>query len=184
MGYYNNFQGFLDDHGTFTLINEPGTIGIQPAAINDAGQIVGTYYSIPGAQNISPAPQAFLYDHGTFTTIDVPGGRGTQATSINNAGQIVGYTVIDNRYQGFVDDHGRFTVIDLPGSDLTQLFGINDAGQIVGISSDNIRRVNSFLANPVAVPEPASLPVFLAGLAGLGILRWRRTCTEPQRCYS
>ena len=179
VGYFNTVQGFLDDHGTFTLINVPGTSGIQPAAINDAGQIVGTYYPTTGPQNISPLPQAFLYDHGTFTTIDVPGGRGTQATGINNAGQIVGYSVIDNRYQGFVDDHGSFTVIDAPGSGLTKLFGINNAGQIVGISGIDIRRVNSFVADPVAVPEPASLPVFLAGLAGLGILRWRPTCTEP-----
>jgi probable HAF family extracellular repeat protein len=173
VGYFNNFQAFLDDHGTFTLINVPGTIGLQPTAINDAGQIVGTYFSSAGPQNISPSPQGFLYEHGTFTTIDVPGGTGTHATGINNAGQIVGYSAISGRFQGFVDDHGSFTIIDLRGAALTELFGINDAGQIVGISTDSSRRLSSFVANPVAVPEPPSLPLLLAGLAGIVILRWR-----------
>jgi uncharacterized membrane protein len=175
VGYFNNTQAFLDDRGTFTLINVPGTIGIQPAAINDAGQIVGTYYASTGPQNMSPSPQAFLYDHGTFTAIDLPGGRGTQATGINNVGQIVGYSVIDNRYQGFVDDHGSFTIIDRPGTALTQLFGINDAGQIVGISRDSSGRVNSFVADPVPVPEPASFTLVPLALGALGVLRCRRS---------
>ena len=39
-----------------------------PLGINDAGQIVGTFYDGTGAHG-------FLLSEGTFTTIDVPGSR-------------------------------------------------------------------------------------------------------------
>ena len=52
--------------------------------INDAGQIVGSYYDT--SHNI----HGFLKSGGSFTRIDVPGATYTYSSGINNAGHIVG----------------------------------------------------------------------------------------------
>jgi len=48
--------GFLDNNGTITPIDVPGSFGTTPNGINDAGQIVGTYTDSNGVQ------YSFLYD--------------------------------------------------------------------------------------------------------------------------
>ena len=67
---------------TFTQIDVPGAVTTGAAGINDAGEIVGSFFS--------DNEHGFLYGGGNFTQIDVPGERNTRASDINGAGQIVG----------------------------------------------------------------------------------------------
>ena len=102
--------------------------------INDAGQIVGSYY-------FDGASHGYLYSGGTFSTVDVPtvGGNygGTAATDINNVGQIVGTYADGYGRHGFLYSGGSYTTLDDPQGlgpyiTYTVASGINDAGQIVG----------------------------------------------------
>jgi probable HAF family extracellular repeat protein len=125
------YTGYIDDHGTVTYLNAPGTLtssGYTAAnGINNAGQVVGDYETTYGSNN-----QGFLYQNGVFTTIDDPdaGPKGTSAQGINDNGVIVGFfTDANNQQHGFIDNNGVFTTIDNPlGVNGTSLNGINDAG--------------------------------------------------------
>jgi uncharacterized membrane protein len=68
----------------FVLPSGDGSNGGLSVAINDAGQIVGSYDDAAGNQH------GFVDTNGSFTTIDFPGGVMTTLTGINNAGDIVG----------------------------------------------------------------------------------------------
>jgi uncharacterized membrane protein len=119
-------QGF-----TFTTIDVPDAFQTEALGINDAGQVVGTYYCGIGSPTCTGV-YGFVFADGVFTSIDLPGGlRG-----INAAGQIVGAIgTASGGSRGFVYDAGSLTFIDAPGASSTTLFGINAAGQIIGRSS-------------------------------------------------
>lgn len=123
-------HGFLLDNGAVTTIDDPDGQTTIPRAINDAGQIVGTYQISPGEL----FEHAFLLNHGSYATIDPPAhGQIVFATGVNNSGQIVGsFTGSNDVYHGFEYAGGQFRRIDVSGLASTETFGINNAGEIVG----------------------------------------------------
>ncbi|MGP0105015.1 cadherin-like domain-containing protein [Rhodoblastus sp.] len=147
-------DGFLDDGGTFTTIDDPAaTSGTQALGINNAGQIVGVSQVSGNGQIVV---RGFLYSDGAYTPISDPytGGPVSYAQGINDGGQIVGYY-----FDGFGGEHGFlynagvYTTIDDPlASDPagaqyaeTRALGINDAGQIVGFYTDSAENFHGFL---------------------------------------
>lgn len=87
----NSSGGFLYLNGVFTPINVPGSTGTVPTGINNAGQIVGSYWDVQGKMH------GFLDTDGVFTTIDTPYASevsaplgNTQLFGINDTGDIVG----------------------------------------------------------------------------------------------
>ena len=125
---------FMDSHAVIWTGGVPTELGLgEAAAINDAGQVVGT-------QSVSDAVGnteyfAVLWDHGTV----VPLGSGV-ALGINNAGQVVGYRVVgpDSQWAPVIWQDGVETVLPVrAGSVSTFATDINDAGQIVGTERDS-----------------------------------------------
>src|SRR4030042_4715767 len=55
-----NFQGFLKDGNIWTTLNYPGAIFTQAYGINDAGQIVGVYETLPPTPFPAPEPATML----------------------------------------------------------------------------------------------------------------------------
>ncbi|WJR77825.1 Ig-like domain-containing protein [Bradyrhizobium sp. NP1] len=105
-GNANGYQGYLDDHGTFTTISDPlGVNGTHAQGINDFGQIVGFYTDANGVQH------GFLDSGGTFITLDDPlGVNGTVVNGINNLGEVVGYYLDgNNASHGFEASLNGFT---------------------------------------------------------------------------
>jgi probable HAF family extracellular repeat protein len=94
----------------------------EPAALNNAGQMVGTVYLA------NQSPQAVLYSHGAFHLLGSLPGLESEALAINNHGQIVGRS----------GDHavlfGRNGSVDL-GELSTYAIAINDRGDILGNAS-------------------------------------------------
>ena len=128
--------GFLFSGGTYTTINVPSPDRLAatiPNGINNASQVVGTYFSGSGAG--IPA-LGFLYSGGQYSTFQAPGASssgGSQAYGINNAGQIVGnYKDNQGAIHGFLLAAGIYTRIDVPGATFTSAMGINGLAQIVG----------------------------------------------------
>jgi probable HAF family extracellular repeat protein len=119
-------HGFLDSGGAFTQIDAFGSYYTDAHGINDAGEIVGRFYTGNAVEH------GFLDVGGTYTQIDAPGASATDARGVNDGGQIVGAFFDGLIEHGFVDNGGTFTQIDAPGANNTSLSGINDAGQMVG----------------------------------------------------
>src|SRR5262249_41558435 len=120
--------------------------GTQAHGINNAGQIVGQYFT-------NNATHGFLYSGGTYTTLDDPSAtlNITQAFGINDMGQIAGlYVVTGGVAHGFLYSGGTYTSVDDPLADPrlgTEADGINNAGEIVGWYEDATAR-HGFLYNP------------------------------------
>jgi VCBS repeat-containing protein/probable HAF family extracellular repeat protein len=133
-----SFRGFINDGGTITTLQVPGSIATTANGINDAGQVVGSYDG-----------HGFLLQSGNYTTIDVPFATNTVAADINDSGQIVGwYADAGGDTHGFVYDGGAFATIDNPlGVNGTFVRGINDNGDIAGWYTDVLGVNHGFTAS-------------------------------------
>ncbi|MGO9123746.1 MAG: hypothetical protein ACLP6G_02540, partial [Terriglobales bacterium] len=122
-------HGFELSSGKVTTIDVPfaGAIGTYPEAINNSGQIVGSWSD-------GGVLQGFTLIGGTYTSFNYPGATVTFGQDINNAGEIVGIYISpdSNGDQGYLLSGGTYTSIEVPGAVNTEAIALNDAGVIVG----------------------------------------------------
>ena len=104
--------------GTFITFDVPGAVtSTNPASINVAGDITGTYTDANGLIH------GFLRArNGAFTTFDVPGGTSTFPDSINPAQAVAGsFFYLDDpnsASHGFLRiGNGTLTLFDVPGGE-------------------------------------------------------------------
>jgi probable HAF family extracellular repeat protein len=130
-------QGFLYDNGTITMLDPPGATSSFAAAINDRGEVVGTY-------DDSSGDHGFIYDNGTFTTLDAP----YDPVQINDRGEVAGnYFDSSDTEHGFVYDDGTYTTLNVPGATSTSVSAINDRGEVTGFYVDS-SGTHGFVATP------------------------------------
>ncbi|HTU47995.1 MAG TPA: hypothetical protein VMF91_23250 [Bryobacteraceae bacterium] len=142
-------------------------------AINDYGEIVGS------AQNAQGFANAFVWTGGSPVDIGTLGGTQSYAYGVNDAGTVVGYSLMsDNSSHAFVYSNGiMFDVNNLlpigSGWSIEEAFAINASGDILasGTFGNESYAVELLPASVVtdsddalATPEPASLPLAIAGL--------------------
>jgi uncharacterized membrane protein len=120
-------------NGTLTSFDFPGAAdygGTEAYAINDLGQIVGSYADISGAGG-------FLSSNGTMTSLNLAFSLVTP-TGINDKGVIVGQFGAGSNPASFDYANGTFTTIQDPNAtEGTYATGINDNGEIVGYFSNS-----------------------------------------------
>jgi probable HAF family extracellular repeat protein len=145
----NQFASFLYAGGSFT------TTVSGAGAINDAGDLVGTYF-------VNNRVVGFLFASGKLTTIDPSPGCSacvTQATGINNAGTIVVHSQVSggglSTTSSFAFTGGQFIPVAVPGAAWTYATGINNLGWIVGFYSPTSGALGIFLAIPVSMVDAA-----------------------------
>src|ERR1700692_4239840 len=81
---YSQTTGFIYNNGTYTTLSDPLAVGPTSAyGINDAGQVVGSYFD-------ATSVHGYIYSNGNYTTLSFPGSTSTTLYGINNSGQIVG----------------------------------------------------------------------------------------------
>jgi probable HAF family extracellular repeat protein len=116
-----------------------GKYGSSAAAVNDAGQVVGTSDSAVGGG------RAFLYGSGTMIDIGtLPGGTGARPYAISSNGSVTGYSESAGGERAFLWQNGTMINLGvLPGDFLTTGYGVNDSGQVVGYSDG--QRFRAFL---------------------------------------
>ncbi|MGB7076596.1 MAG: hypothetical protein WBD53_05355 [Xanthobacteraceae bacterium] len=112
-----NEHGFVYSNGTFTTLDDPAAAtgsslfsnndgGTDPKAINDNGEVVGTYEDASGNEH------GFVYDNGTYTTENGgPGASGAQTYDINDAAQVLGAYYDGNGTVGFVGGPSSATLM-------------------------------------------------------------------------
>src|ERR1700721_2643032 len=134
-----NTSGFFKPAGgTFTTVNQPGSVFNQLLGINQNGNEIAGYSSFTDVTG-GTGQQAFTLSGGTYTSIDAllvskfGPNFNSQATGVNNAGDVVGfYQPTGTTFSGFEEIGGTLTHITVPGSVSPQALGINNLGEIVG----------------------------------------------------
>lgn len=154
----------------FSPVNIAGATSVTAAGINDAGEVAGFYTDAVGNT------LGFILNGGVLTSVQDPNGVSTMILGLNNTGLADGtYTDAGGLQHGFTYDiaTGMFTTVDDPlGTQGTTLNGLNDRGQFTGFFVDAAGNTNGVLVS--TVPEPASLLLVGAGVAGLFVLCRRR----------
>ena len=163
--------------------------------VNDAGVVVGYSISIVDGTAIS---SAISWVDGSETLLATLGGLSGQANGINIAGQVVGMsTVSDGTYHatlwigGVAYDLNSFVDANAMGTGwyLQDASAINDNGWIVGtaLNSETGQEL-AFKLSVVAIPEPGTYVLMMAGLGALafrtsqrGRAALRRSAVSPQR---
>ena len=112
----------------------PGAQLTLAIAINDAGQVAGTFgYA---GELTSPYSHGFLREpSGEITTFEVAADQDSMfVTGINKYGQIAGYYVVGSQSYGFIrDPDGTVAIFSVPAADDgTFVWGINDSGEVSG----------------------------------------------------
>jgi hypothetical protein len=150
-GSYPKFRGFKRySNGGFIAINYPGALGTSPAAINDSGIIVGSYF-LPSQQAPFYTQHGFVYGNGQWATLDFPDKTlSTSLDGISNDGMIVGNT-ISNATQtiqsAFLYKHGVFKTISAPNQPFTQVTGISPKLDLIaGFALDFSGATEGFIA--------------------------------------
>lgn len=171
--------------GMNRLFDLPNMVGSSANAINDRGQVVGSYILDSPEDYYTSNP--FLWDPVIgLIDLNIPQefqGSQISAVAINNSGSVLG-VIADNQIQGFIWDATKgfrllssiTDVIDKPANfgafGIIVPLDINDVGQIL-ISSPVDGK--AYILSPIlSVPEPENLGMLLAGLGAVLVAKRRR----------
>ncbi len=118
---------------TFTTFDPVVDGLVTTDAINDAGEVVGSYYATSGSFYAS---NGFTDFGNTISTLDVPGSSATAITGVNASGTVVGYSFTSDNTIAFVGQPGNLTTIAMAGTDV-RAAAINASGEVVGTAGAN-----------------------------------------------
>jgi uncharacterized membrane protein len=122
----------------------PGSIFTDAAAINDRGDIAGTYGTPEGVHG-------FVLRDGQFTTIDYPHGGFTTIFGINSRGDLVGTY---NGSRGYLFDASSGEFRGTEPFDTLDPRGINNRGDVVGLYLSNTPNTAGFFLPSQHVEGP------------------------------
>jgi uncharacterized membrane protein len=148
------------------IVPVDGSTYTQAGSINDAGHIVGSYYT-------DDVDRGYFYDGTMYATVHRPGALHTVAIGINNADLIVGTYVESGLRHGFLLNGDTYTKLDYPGAAFTVAQGINDSGQITGLYQDSGGATHGFVLtgnNYTTVDPPGATFTQISGINNAGQL--------------
>lgn len=128
--------GLLWTPGGKTELVTPDSYLASPRALNDCGQVVGSYLAGGSDRAFSWTAQTGFVDLGTL------GGASSRAFGVNNRGQVVGESFTASQDRSAFLWTKETGMIDL-GGEFSSAHGINDQGEIVGTSSGRVALWNT-----------------------------------------
>lgn len=157
-------HAYLWRDGSWLALGATGGLPYSaPAAISDAGLVVGRSYALGSG---SPS-LAWTWEEGAFTDLPpLPSGSRTAAQAVNAAGDVAGWSDVVEPAAGTHAVLWRERVpLDLgtlPGDDRSQALGLNAAGHACGFSSHPVppyftaSRAVAWLGGQITPLDPAS----------------------------
>jgi uncharacterized membrane protein len=133
------------------LVTPPGSAGSAAVALNDAGDVVGSYS--PASE---PGPVACAWRNGAMSRLGkLAGGNYSQATAINSLGVVVGDGDTGNfRPQSWVTTpSGLYNFFPNNGGN-THVVGVNDGGAIGGYYTKSLSGWVSSWRGSIWTPDP------------------------------
>jgi uncharacterized protein (TIGR03437 family) len=129
---------------TFSQLDVPGATNSSAIAINNSGQILGSYSDGSASHCFLRSP-----DGATLTTFDPPGTNPT-CNGLNNLGQVVGSFSDSAGFHGYIRDaSGALTTFDIRANGAqASAAAINDAGAVVGAFSAPVYGGPGYLRSP------------------------------------
>jgi hypothetical protein len=124
------YLGSSKEHTTKVLetLQHPDGEYTIATGVNDAGDIVGTYYGSGPGQDERP----FILQDDVYADLPAVDGFGVYPSDINNLGVVVGTIHGFGGTFGFVYRDGSYTFFSHPRSGFFSVAGINDHGHLVG----------------------------------------------------
>ena len=113
---------------TYTTFDPVSGGLVESDAINDAGEVAGSYYAISGSFYTD---NGFIDIGGALATADVAGAASTGVTGLNASGVIAGYSFTSSNTVSFVGQPGALTMIAVAGVDV-RAAAVNTSGEVVG----------------------------------------------------
>lgn len=111
---------------TFTEINFPEALYTEPAGINDAGVVIGTFEPQHGTGS------GFVLQGHNYSRIHVPGSESSTPSGITTAGEIVGTGYFPSRSPNeasFLFNNGKYQIIKLnDGFSVNYVTGVSKSG--------------------------------------------------------
>lgn len=169
------YHAYKDSGGVLTDLGTPDGFGSFAYGINNSGDVVGYIWDW---FNTGPS-HAFLYTGGVLLDLGTFGGDRAWFEAINDSGLIVGSVDAGSGSYGLLYSSGlgldlNTLVSGAAGWTITDARAINGAGQILGTACNGVAGCRDVLLAPLAVPEPATAALLLAGFGGLAWSRRRR----------
>jgi uncharacterized membrane protein len=196
------FAASTDAQLNFTSLDYPGGTLTTARGINNRGDIVGSYSTVPAP----PPYHVLLIKRGQFIPLapaTLLGADQSEAFKSNDRGDVVGEFVGDDGFfHGFFLSHGTVTTLDFPGASDTYAFGITNSRTVVGYwdlvdASGNVTASHGYMWRDGTFTEwnfPGSVDSALFGINARGDLvgGWDAGVTSPQhgfvcskgRCFS
>ena len=112
-------RAYVDDHGSFRVIQSPTGGATFGNDINNHGQVVGYNMGVGGIHGFRAGP-------GGYHQIDVPGTNATRVNGNNDHGQFVGTYGTRAATRGFLESNNHFTDVAVPGGGATTPEDINN----------------------------------------------------------
>lgn len=170
-GYAPEQRAFLWQSGSFTTLPQVGATTVA-YDINDAGVIVGGYFSDTGGST-------FIASAGGIQTLAIPGQQYTVMTGINNDGVLVGQAFTGSGVRSnWRYAHGAFAPLTLPATQDCPdpvVVKVNDGGAVVGECVDTVAdpafENSTFVANGTLLQVlrfPGAVTTFPGGINGQG----------------
>lgn len=146
----NNNFGFVDNHGVFTNVNNPGTgsfngvLTNQLLAVNDNNIAAGFYIN---AQGVTEG-ETYNINNNSFSSVNINGAASVTAAAINNANEIGGfYTDQNGNIDGFILNGNNLITLQAPGEVTTEVLGLNNNGLADGLVIDGNNNMHGFVYN-------------------------------------
>ena len=141
---------------TVTNLGHLGTEeNTEPAAINNAGQVVGSSITTSGQRH------GFIWANGVMRDLGSLGAASI-ATDINAAGQGVGETYVAGWPHAFLWQNGTIRDLGTLGGASSRAWGINRGGDVVGQSTTANGSVRAFIWQNGVMKRIKSMETFVA----------------------
>jgi hypothetical protein len=158
---------------TITALKVPHSTEAYPTAINDSGDVVGSYRP---SNDAAVAQDGFLYANKKYTVLSPIGSVYTSPAFVTDSGVVGGTWFDGTNWHAFTWANGVFTAVGFPGAWKTTVIGVGPNGEVIGNfyptgpSQSHGYTLQGGTYYQIDDPDPSATSTLLTGVSPLGSL--------------